>query len=137
MNDVDTKAMVFVFGSNLSGIHGAGAAKYAAQHKGAVPGVGEGRMGMSYALPTKGKRITMMSVSEIQDHVDTFLDHARANPDDQFQVTQVGCGLGGHRKEDIAPMFEYAPENCFFDRMWIHHLPPTANFWGTFKNRSA
>ena len=137
MSDVDTTNMVFVFGSNLSGIHGAGAARYAHEKLGAEWGVGEGRTGMCYALPTKGKRITMMSVSEIQDHVDTFLDHARSNPDDQFQVTQIGCGLGGHRREDIAPMFEYAPENCFFDKMWKNQLPETANFWGTFKNRSA
>ena len=131
---MNTDHMVFVFGSNLSGIHGAGAAKYAAQHKGAEAGVGKGITGKSYALPTKGKNVTLMTAAEINNHVDDFLQHAHDNPDLEYQVTQVGCGLGGFTRDDIAPMFEYAPLNCYFDKMWVNYLPENTNFWGTYKN---
>jgi hypothetical protein len=41
---------VFVFGSNLAGRHGKGAAKYAHEHWGAVYGEGIGRTGNAYAI---------------------------------------------------------------------------------------
>lgn len=124
--------MVFVFGSNRSGIHGAGAARHAAIHRGAEPGVGEGPTGTCYALPTKGYRITEISLDEVAAHVQKFLAYAKANPEIDFQVTQIGCRLGGFTKEEIAPLFEYAPENCYFDRMWKSHLPSSAQYWGSF-----
>lgn len=129
---MDTSKMIFVFGSNLSGTHGAGAARYAVQYKGAEMGVGEGPTGSCYALPTKGYNITSISLDEVTDHVQKFLSYAKEHPELDFQVTQVGCGLGGFRKEDIAPLFEYAPDNCYFDEMWKSHLPMSAEYWGTF-----
>lgn len=128
----DTSKMIFVFGSNRSGIHGAGAARYAAVHKGAEYGVGEGPTGASYALPTKGYNITFMTLDEVNTHVQNFIAYARENNHLDFQVTQVGCGLGGFTAEEIAPMFEYAWENCFFDTMWKRWLPTSAKYWGTF-----
>ena len=128
---MNTEQMIFVFGSNLSGIHGAGAARFALQNKGAVLGIGEGLMGQSYALPTKGLKISHMPLIKIQDHVGEFLQFAYDNPDMEFQVTQLGCGLAGFSRDEIVPMFEYAPENCFFDRMWKNYLPSTAKFWGS------
>ena len=123
--------MIFVFGSNLRGIHGAGAAAWAAKHKGAKYGVGVGRTGDSYALPTKGYRIEEMSLDAIQTSVDIFLSYAKDHPDLKFQVTQVGCGLAGHKSEDIAPMFKAAPSNCLFDMAWKPYLNENAQFWGT------
>ena len=131
-NDMDTSNMIFVFGSNRSGIHGAGAARYAAVHKGAEYGVGEGPTGACYALPTKGYKISTISLDDVAAHVQKFLSYAKANPHLEFQVTQVGCGLGGFTKEEIAPLFEYAPENCYFDKMWKPLMPPTAQYWGSF-----
>ena len=115
---MNTEQMIFVFGSNLSGIHGAGAARHARLERGAEPGVGEGMTGSCYALPTKGFKLKEMTIQEVQTSVETFLQFAHDNPEITFQVTQVGCGLGGFSRDDIAPMFEYAPENCYFDRMW-------------------
>lgn len=43
---------IFVFGSNLAGRHGGGAALTAMQHFGAEWGKGEGIQGQSYAIPT-------------------------------------------------------------------------------------
>ncbi len=105
---------VFVFGSNLAGRHGAGAAKFARLHRGAVYGVGEGRMGNSYALPTKDAHIRTLPLPEVHRHVQNFIFHARAHPKDTFQVTPVGCGLAGYTREQIAPLFDCAPPNCQF-----------------------
>lgn len=128
---MNTDNMIFVFGSNLRGVHGAGAARYALDHKGASMGRPEGIQGMSYAIPTKDKAIRrLLPLNEIQEYVDRFIWFANANPDKQFQVTQIGCGLAGGKAEDIAPMFFNAPKNCFFDRAWAEYLP-NREYWGT------
>lgn len=124
--------MIFVFGSNRAGVHGAGAARTARLKYGAILGKGEGPMGMSYALPTKGFQIEMISLDEIREHVKKFIAHADDTPNRNFKVTQVGCGLGGHRAEDIAPMFRGAPSNCYFDSAWKPYLRDTVKYWGTF-----
>lgn len=129
---MNTDDMVFVFGSNLSGIHGLGAARYASIHKRAVWGVGEGPTGNAYALPTKGLHITFMNLNEVTIRVDTFLLYASKHRDLKFQVTQVGCGLGGFSKEHIAPLFKYSPDNCYFDTKWKALMPAETGFWGTF-----
>jgi hypothetical protein len=136
--------MVFVFGSNTAGIHGAGAARAALLQYGAVMGVGVGHVGNSYALPTKGaiKRINSVSIGPtlplvlIKDHVEDFIRYARQHPELKFQITQLGCGLAGLKPEWIAPMFKTAPENCYFDTQWQPYLPERAGdpyrFWGSF-----
>ena len=101
--------MIFVFGSNLSGIHGAGAARFAHRNKGAVMGKGIGLQGQSYALPTKGLKISFMSLNEVEVHIDAFKDFAMDHPDLDFQVTQVACGLAGFTKEQIAPCSKVVP----------------------------
>ena len=107
--------MIFVFGSNLAGRHGAGAALWAMKNKGAVYGVGEGRTGESYALPTKDEQIRTLSLRRIGEYVGQFLDFAEQHPELEFQLTPIGCGLAGYSYEDIAPMFKDAPKNV--------HLP--------------
>lgn len=123
---------IFVFGSNKSGIHGAGAARYAHDKLGAVWGVGEGRTGTCYALPTKGLNISFMSLDEVKQSVERFIYHANENPETDFVVTQVGCGLGGFTKDQIAPMFEGAPANCSFDSAWQPILGAKFSYWGTY-----
>ena len=126
--------MIFVFGSNLSGIHGAGAAKFAAVHKGAIYGIGEGMQGASYGLPTKGLNISFMPLKDIQRHVNNFIAYSALHKELSFQVTQVGCGLSGFKPSDIAPMFEqaaYKESNCYFDKIWLPWLPKSAKYWGT------
>jgi hypothetical protein len=128
--------MIFVFGSNLSGFHGAGAARYAHKNKGAVMGVGEGMTGDCYALPTKGLNITSMSLYRISKHIKRFVNYAQiSNGSKQYQVTRVGTGLSGFKDKDIAELFyPYVKQDCnlFFDTAWKPYLPDTAKFWGTF-----
>lgn len=127
--------MIFVFGSNLKGIHGKGAARHAYRIHGAVWGLGEGRAGNSYALPTKLGPWEAMTLDEIHRSVILFLGYADAHPDIKFKITQIACGLGGYTKEAIAPLFERIitiPPNCYFDRAWRGLLPKDAKFWGSF-----
>lgn len=105
---------VFVFGSNLAGRHGAGAAKFARDQRGARYGVGEGRTGNAYALPTKDGCLRSLHLDEIARNVERFIRYARDNPAIRFQVTPVGCGLAGFKREQIAPLFDQAPSNCWF-----------------------
>ncbi|MFT7953733.1 hypothetical protein, partial [Salmonella enterica] len=78
--------MIFVFGSNLAGRHGAGAARYAYNHEGAVYGQGIGHFGNSYAIPTKDYNIQTMQLVDIQQCVDLFIQYAELNPDLKFKV---------------------------------------------------
>lgn len=116
-------AYIFVFGSNLAGRHGAGAAKYARQLYGAEYGVGEGRTGNSYAIPTKDENIQTRPLDQIKESVDKFIEYAKANPQDTFKVTPVGTGLAGYSHEQIAPMFSDMPKNCIIPDEWIGYWP--------------
>ena len=121
--------MIFVFGSNLSGIHGGGAAYYALKKKGAVMGKGIGLQGQSYALPTKGINICFMTLPEVVKNIESFKEFALQHPELEFQVTQVGCGRAGFTKEQIAPLFKGSPSNCYFDTEWQPLLGDSHNYW--------
>lgn len=103
--------MIFVFGSNLAGRHGKGAALYALQHHGAVYGQGMGLQGSSYGIPTKDEYLKTLPLIRIQLHVQEFLRFAASNPDLTFQVTPIGCGLAGYQPKDIAWMFRGHTQN--------------------------
>lgn len=129
--------MIFVFGSNKAGIHGAGAAKFALENHGAERGIGEGLVGNSYALPTKGYQIEEIPLLDIKNSVNRFIEVAEywALRGAEFQVTRVGCGLGGKKDSDIAPMFRGAPDNCLFDeywKPWLDTFDTKRRYWGTF-----
>lgn len=113
---------VFVFGSNLSGIHGAGAALRAYKHHGATWGQGEGHMGQSYGIPTKGYfnemtgRFAILKLWEINAHVGVFKMFAHSRPDLTFNLTPIGCGHAGYHPSYIAPMFRGCPQNVKLPR---------------------
>ncbi len=94
---------VFVFGSNLAGMHGGGAAYAAFKKFGAVWGYGVGLQGQSYAIPTM-----QGGVETIKPYVDEFIDFARSRPDLFFYVTRIGCGIAGFADAEIAPLFAAA-----------------------------
>ena len=94
---------IFVFGSNLGGIHGGGAARAAYNRFGAVWGQGVGLQGQSYAIPTM-----QGGVETIKPYVDEFIAFAQAHPELKFLVTRIGCGIAGFRDEQIAPLFAAA-----------------------------
>lgn len=94
---------VFVFGSNLSGIHAGGAARVAYERFGAVMGQGVGLQGQSYAIPTM-----QGGVDTIKPYVDDFIKFAYECDQNTFYVTRIGCGIAGFTDEDIAPLFKDA-----------------------------
>ena len=96
---------IFVFGSNLAGAHGGGAARLAWQRFGAVWGQGVGLQGQSYAIPTM-----QGGVETIKPYVDDFIEFARQHPELRFLVTRIGCGIAGFKPEEIAPLFAEALE---------------------------
>ena len=91
---------IFVFGSNLAGMHGGGAARTAYEHFGAKWGEGVGLQGQSYAIPTM-----QGGVKTIKPYVDEFIAFAKEHPEMRFLVTRIGCGIAGFEEKDIAPLF--------------------------------
>lgn len=110
--------MIFVFGSNLNGWHGKGAALYAKQHFGAIQGQGTGHQGNSYAIPTKGYKMEVLCLDRIADEISVFITFTKDNKDLDFLITPVGCGLAGYKRKEIWPLFKGVGENCFFSYTW-------------------
>lgn len=121
---------LFVFGSNLKGRHGKGAALHAVQKYGALEGVGYGLQGKAYAIPTKGYHLESLPLSVIQRHVGYFMDTVAFTQTLQFNVTKIGCGLAGFTNEQIAPLFKGVETHphVWFDPDWKPFLPQ-AQFW--------
>lgn len=129
---------IFVFGSNLAGHHGRGAAWDAVVFHGAQHGVGVGMTGSAYGIPTKDCSLQILPLGAIRRYVEQFEEFASivlaAQLPWTFQVTRIGCGLAGYKDEQIAPMFLDAPSNCEFDDIWVKWLPKKL-FWGTWPDR--
>lgn len=107
---------IFVFGSNLQGMHGGGAARFAVENFGAVWGQGVGLQGQSYAIPTMHG-----GVDVIKSYVDEFIQFAKEHPDMRFLVTPIGCGIAGFKSEDIAPLFA--------DAIAVENISLPQSFW--------
>lgn len=110
---------VFVFGSNLAGAHGGGAARAAYNKFGAVWGRGVGLFGQSYAIPTM-----QGGVETIKPYVDEFIRFAKEHDELEFLVTRIGCGIAGFRDSAIAPLFKEAidVENIILPRSFVVEL---------------
>ncbi len=102
---------IFVFGSNLAGRHGKGAAAYARQHHGAILGQGEGLQGNSYGIATKTEILNVRPLAHIRESVKVFIQFAKDHPEMQFNLTPIGCGHAGYRPIQIGPLFEGCPPN--------------------------
>lgn len=107
---------IFVFGSNLAGMHCGGAARTALEHFGAVWGTGVGLQGQSYAIPTMHG-----GPDAIRPYVDQFIEFAAAHPEYTFLVTRIGCGIAAFSADDIAPLFAKAIdlENVILPRDFV------------------
>lgn len=115
---------IFVFGSNLKGIHGAGAAFTAKIKFGAVQFVGSGMTGRCYAIPTKATPHTILPISSIEHHVNKFISYCEEHADRIFIVTKIGCGLAGYTVKEIAPLFRRAlcVKNIFLPDDFVREL---------------
>lgn len=125
---------IFVFGSNLKGIHGKGAALTAKREHGAINGQGQGLQGNSYAIPTKRGPYEYLTLTEIQTHVEEFIHFARNHPDLLFNVTALGTGYAEHKVQGIAPMFKDVSDNVRLPEAFLYYLNgclPEAGAWDT------
>ena len=107
---------IFVFGSNLQGMHMGGAARFAHDKLGAEWGVGVGPTGHCYAIPTM-----QGPVDSIKPYVDDFIKYAIVHPTLTFFVTEIGCGIAGFTPQQIAPLFAAAIDHsniCLPQRFW-------------------
>ena len=121
---------IFVFGSNLSGIHGAGAAKTAIGF-GAKYGQSNGLQGKAYAIPTKDETIRRtLSIEEIKPFVDEFIEFVKTNENLSFLVTEIGCGLAGYKVHEIRALFlqEEVPDNVVFSKEWFQTYKETERY---------
>ena len=114
---------VFVFGSNLAGLHGGGAARAAYNKFGAVWGQGIGMQGQSYAIPTM-----QGGVETIAPYVDEFIEYAGNHPEKRFLVTEIGCGIAGFKPEEIAPLFAGA--------IGIENISLPRRFWEILERKA-
>ena len=112
---------IFVFGSNLAGAHGGGAARLAYRQFGAVWGEGVGLHGQTYAIPTM-----QGGVRTIKPYVDEFIRFAIEHPWLTFLVTRIGCGIAGFQDRDIAPLFKAAinVENIILPKGFVDYIVP-------------
>lgn len=117
---------VFVFGSNKLGIHGAGSAKTATSHWGAIEGIGSGRSGNSYALVTRLSPQRSVDIAQLRREIRKFLKYAHDHPELVFLMTAVGCGMAGFAPAIVAPMFVAMalPANVILPIEWSSVIPP-------------
>lgn len=110
---------IFVFGSNMAGHHGGGAARIAYQKFGAVWGQGVGAQGQSYAIPTM-----FNTVQEIKPYADEFIKYARQHPQNRFLLTRVGCGIAGFSDSEMSRLFKAAADlpNITIPREWMKYI---------------
>ena len=110
---------IFVFGSNLQGMHAGGAARIAHKLFGAIWGQGVGLQGSSYAIPTM-----QGGVETIAPYVDEFITFAQEHPHMCFLVTRIGCGIAGFTDEEIAPLFAaaYHLDNVTLPRQFMQYI---------------
>ncbi len=110
---------VFVFGSNLEGMHGGEAARIAFEKFGAQWGIGEGPTGNSYAIPTMHG-----GLEAIRPYVDKFVEYAACHQEKRFLLTRVGCGIAGFRDNDMAPLFWqiHDLDNVAYPKEWDEAL---------------
>ena len=106
---------IFVFGSNLQGMHAGGAARIAYNNFGAIWGQGVGLQGQSYGIPTM-----QGGVETVRPYVNEFIQFAKDHPELTFLVTRIGCGIAGFTDAEMAPLFEKAHniENIVLPEGW-------------------
>ena len=110
---------IFVFGSNLQGAHGGGAAWLAYEKWGAIWGQGVGLQGQTYGIPTM-----QGGVETIEPYVNEFIQFAKENPEKIFLLTEIGCGIAGFLPEEIAPLFQEAKdvENIYLPKRFWEYI---------------
>lgn len=110
---------IFVFGSNLAGLHNGGAARQAHEKFEAKIGIGEGLTGRSYAFPTLDSALNQLHPGELERSRDNLYRVVRLNPDKEFLLTKVGCGIAGFPEKQMRALFKDVPSNVTLPPDWL------------------
>lgn len=113
---------IFVFGSNLAGLHSIETPLVAKCLFGAEFGVGIGITGRSYAIPIKDRFIRFLTTKEIKKYVDMFKAYTHEHPELKFWITDLGVEKRGYKHWEIAPLFIGSNNNCCFPEQWKRYL---------------
>lgn len=109
---------IFVFGSNLAGSHGAGAARQAHVQFGARLGCGEGLTGQSFAFPTLNHNLDQLPMHRLEEARDNLYLTCEEHPELRFLLTKVGCGLAGYVESEMRALFANPPSNLILPEDW-------------------
>lgn len=109
---------VYVFGSNLPGLHVVGSANIAHSKWGAKWGKGVGLYGQSYAIPTM-----QGSIETIRPYVNRFIEFAKKEQNKTFLVTPI-CDIANIEPKLIAPLFTEAinVKNIYLPKCFWNYL---------------
>ncbi|WP_104469938.1 A1S_2505 family phage non-structural protein [Acinetobacter indicus] len=118
---------IFVFGSNLAGVHKAGASKQAIEFFGAQTGCGKGMSGKSYAIPTANQKLKPLPLADIQRYVEEFKKYVLDHPKLVFYILPIGCGRVGYQAEDIAPLFIGISKNVVLPHQFVEIIEVIQN----------
>ena len=110
---------IFIFGSNLAGIHAGGAAKFAKDNFGAIEGVGSGRTGQCYAFPTLDENLNQRTREDLEKSVIGLYEYCEGNKDQKFLLTPVGTGIAGYSVEEMKSLFTNPPKNLILPKEFI------------------
>lgn len=112
------KDEIFVFGSNLPGIHVVGTANIAHNRWGAKWGKGVGLHGQTYAIPTM-----QGTIETIKKYVDEFIEFAKKHQNKKFLVTSI-YDISNLEAKDVAPLFWKAVdiENIYLPTIFWKYL---------------
>jgi len=109
---------IFIFGSNGLGKHIGGAARQAFEKFGAQMGVSEGWCGQAYAFPTLNKHFQKCSMRQLRASRDRLFKVCEQNPEYEFLLTKIGCGIAGFKDAEIKPLFDVHPINLTMPIEW-------------------
>lgn len=113
-----TENQIFVFGSNLRGMHAGGAAHQAFEKFGAVYGRGHGLQGQSYAIPTMDENMRPLSLGTIKYFLEEMEKLAALHPEKEFLLTPIGTGIAGHSLEEIKNILPQFSSNVVLIGDW-------------------
>lgn len=103
---------IFVFGSNARGFHAGGAARQAVDSFGAIMGRAEGLQGQSYGIVTLDEHMLRVPLWYIEEQLEELREFAINNPDKEFLVTAIGCGIAGFKVVEIATIIRDIGKNA-------------------------
>ena len=123
----NSHSIIWVFGSNMKGYHGAGAALIAKQKFGAPDGLFMGQCSRSYAIATEDSNLKPLQMKAIVPQIEKFVEHTINNPGFNFFVTRVGCGYAGYTDDQIGPLFAKCGGNCSLAEQWRQYRKPNGS----------